>query len=99
VEQVTRIEIPDSGPVNEVGRKPGDPSVPMLKLLGILQRRPVKDEVIEIAPELAFEADQIIKLTQVNLARPTLLIQHPTLANTFMLCRHWVRPWDETKAA
>lgn len=76
---------------NETGRKPGDPSVRLMQLLGALQRFPPNDEnVLGIEPDLYAEAIPLI------LASSNATIQDPALTTQGLrhrrLCGHWVTP-------
>lgn len=75
---------------NESGRKPGDPSVELMLLMGELQRkRPVSDDIIYVGPELYLEAVKFIEQMRAS------LIAHPSFAgpNTFF-CGHYITPGD-----
>jgi hypothetical protein len=77
-----------SGKVNEIGRQPGDPSVELMRLLGMLQRTQVKDEIVELEEPLYSEAVDFL----VNHPSTKAIINYPGRPDVYMLCRHWIGP-------
>lgn len=77
--------------VNEMGRRPGDPSVALMRLISELQRKLPQNEILPVSRALFDEAEAFILAFKPR----STLICYPGRRDVIMLCQHWITPEPE----